>query len=116
SQSLIHAANASGNTFLAGRLRSAAPPVDRGTRLSDALKATRVLPRMALDMISTGEQTGNMDEMLDRVAEYTENEAEVAVFQSTLILGVLLLLAVAAYVGIFVVQYYVGMYRNVLND
>jgi len=115
SQSLIHAANASGNTFLAGRLRRAAPPVEKGTRLSDALAATRVLPRMALDMISTGEQTGNMDEMLDRVAEYTENEAEVAVFQSTLVLGVLLLLAVAAYVGTFVVQYYVGMYSNVMN-
>jgi len=74
------------------------------------------LPRMALDMLATGDQTGNIDGMLDKAAEYTENEAEVATVQSTIVVGVLLLLCVAAYIGYFVVQFYVGQYGNVMNQ
>jgi type II secretory pathway component PulF len=112
SQAMNHAADASGNWFLTKRLRRASPLVAQGMQLSAALEATRVLPPMALDMISTGEQTGNIDEMLDKVAEYTENEAEVGVIQSTVVLGILLVLCVAAYIGSFVIHFWVGTYQN----
>lgn len=115
SRGLTHAASATGNWYMTTRLKSAASVVDRGQPLTDALRRTGVLPGMALDMIATGEQTGNVDEMLDKAAEYTESEAEVAVFQSTVILGVVLIIAIASYIGWFVVQFYLGQYNNVLN-
>ena len=116
SRGLMSAAAASGNWYITSRLKTAAPIVDSGGRLSDALRGTGVLPGMALDMISTGEQTGSMDEMLEKAAEYTEEEAEVAVFQSTMVLGVLLVVAVAGYIGCYVIQFYIGQYSNVMNS
>lgn len=116
SQGLAHAADASANWYLATRLKTAIPWIEQGRSLSESLEHTRVLPRMALDMLATGDQTGNIDGMLDKAAEYTENEAEVATVQSTIVVGVLLLLCVAAYIGYFVVQFYVGQYGNVMNQ
>ena len=115
SQAMNHAADACGNWYLTWRLRRAAPLVAQGTQLSVALDAARVLPPMALDMISTGEQTGNVDEMLDKAAEYTENEAEVRVIQSTVILGILLVLCLATYIGWFVIHFWAGAYKNMVE-
>ena len=116
SQGLVHAADASGNWFLATRLKTVVPWVERGQRLSESLERTGVLPRAALDMLATGEQTGNVDAMLDKAAEYTENEADVASVQTTIILGVLLLLGIAAYIGLFVVRSYMHLYGGALNQ
>jgi type IV pilus assembly protein PilC len=115
SRGLKSAAGATGNWYITKRLQTAAPIVDRGGRLSDALRGTGILPGMALDMISTGEQTGNMDQMLEKAAEYTEEEAEVAVFQSTMVLGVLLIVVVAGYIGWYVIRFYMGQYANVMT-
>ncbi|HUV05640.1 MAG TPA: type II secretion system F family protein [Armatimonadota bacterium] len=116
SQGLAHAADASGNWFLATRLKTAIDPIERGQSLSESLERTGVLPRMALDMLATGEQTGNVDAMLDKVAEYTEGEAEVATLQSSVTLGVLLFLGMAAYIGAFVIKFYVGYFSRVFSQ
>lgn len=106
SRGLRHAADASGNGYLAVRLRKAAPMVDRGISLTESLRATGVFSPMALDMLSTGEQSGNVDSMLEKAAEYTESDAEVLVFQCTVVFGILLLLLVAGYIAYFVVSFY----------
>ena len=116
SQAVAHAAKASGNWYLATRLQEAIPRVEQGMSLCESLRRTGVLPPMALDMLATGEQTGNVDGMLDKAAEYTENEAEVATLQSTVVVGVLLLLGIAAYIGWFVVGFYVSQYTNVMDQ
>jgi len=116
SQGLAHAADASGNWYLATRLKTAIPQVERGRPLAESLERTEVLPRMALDMLATGEQTGNVDAMLDKAAEYTESEAEVATLQSTVILGVFLLLGIAVYIGLFVIKFYAQQYSSVVNQ
>ena len=115
SQGLVHAANACGNRYLAKKLKSATPGVMRGEALSDCLARSNALPQMGLDMLKTGERTGNVDEMLDKAAEYTENEAEVQVIQSTVILGVVMMLAVAAYIGYYLVTSYLGMANNSMD-
>ncbi len=115
SRGIMYAAAAAGNHFITTRLKTAAPVVDRGGRLTDALRGTRVLPDMALDMISTGEMTGNIDEMLEKAAEYTEEESEVAIFQSTIVLSVILFMAIASYIGWYAIQFYAGQYKNVMD-
>lgn len=116
SQGVLYAADSCNNWFLARRLRRAVPVVEEGGPVADALRRTGVLPPMALDMLSTGEQTGNIDGMLEKAAEYTENEAEVAMTQSTVVAGVLLLLAVGAYIGWFVIQFYVRQYSGIIGQ
>ena len=61
SQGIAHAAQASGNWYLATKLKRAVPDIEQGKTLTDALKRTKALPYIGLDMIATGEQTGNLD-------------------------------------------------------
>ena len=116
SQGIFHAAQASGNWYLATKLKRAVPDIEQGKTLTDALKRTRALPYIGLDMIATGEQAGNLDGMLDKAADYSENEAEVGTVQATIIVGVLLLLLVASYIGLIVVGFYAGQYANVTTQ
>lgn len=116
SQGITHASRASGNWYLGRRLRTAIPQVENGRGLTDSLRSTKVLPHMALDMLATGEQTGNVDAMMDKAAEYFENEAEISTYQITIVLGVLLLLGVALYIGSIVVGFYSGQYANVVDQ
>lgn len=114
SQGMTQAADACGNWFLASRLKAVVPMMEQGRSFRESIGSARVLPQMALDMLATGEQTGKIDEMLDKAAEYTENEAEVSTVQMTLILGVLLLLGVALYIGSMVIGFW-GGYANTMT-
>lgn len=114
SQALKLGARSSGNAYLEKRLLTAIPPVEKGRSLVEALEQTEVLPVMAVNMLRTGEATGSVDEMFEKTAEYTENETEVAIFQTTTILGVLLLLGIAGYIGSFILQFYTKYYSGIV--
>ncbi|HET6456084.1 MAG TPA: type II secretion system F family protein [Armatimonadota bacterium] len=114
SQGLNNAAQATGNWYLAMKLKRAVPDIENGKTLTDSLRKTKAVPYIGMDMIQTGEQTGNLDGMLDKAAEYSENEAEVGTVQSTVIAGIFLLLIVAGYIGLTVVRFYMGYYANVM--
>lgn len=111
-----YSAETTGNAYLSAQLEKAIPMVKEGRSISDALTYTGVLPVMAVDMLAVGVQTGNVDQMLDKAAEYTESEAEVAVHQVITILPVLLILAIGIYVGLIVIGFYVGRANNLLTQ
>jgi type II secretory pathway component PulF len=114
SKALLHGARSCGNEYLSRGLQKAIPDVEHGRSVYESLKRTQVLPDMALNMLQTGERTGDVDQMLEKTADYTESEAEVAVLQSTVILGALLLLGIAAYIGYTLVQFY-SSYASSVN-
>lgn len=116
SQGLKLASDSSGNSVIGSRLKTAIPNVELGHPLTDSLSGTRALPRVAIEMLGTGEQTGSIDSMLDKVAEYTENELETVTAQTTIILGVILLLGIAAYVGKIIVAFYLIQYGKLVNQ
>ena len=115
SKGMAQAADASGNWFLATRLKKVIPLVEQGRSFRESIGSANVLPQMALDMLATGEQTGSIDEMLDKAAEYTENEAEVATIQATVVLGVVMLLGIALYIGSIVIKFWAGFYQGLSN-
>jgi type II secretory pathway component PulF len=115
SMAISHASRVCGNWFLTRKLQSAIPMVESGRSFTEAMEQTRIMPRMAIDMLAVGEQAGNVAEMVDKVADFTENEAEVQTHQMTMILGVLLILGVALFIGFQVVGYYMGYYNQILN-
>ena len=115
SQAIERASRVCGNWFLTRRLRTAIPMVEMGATFTQAMERTRVMPQMALDMLATGEQTGGVGDMVDKVAEFTENEAEVKVHQLTMAFGVLLLLGVCVYIGSIIIGGYVSHYSSILK-
>jgi type II secretory pathway component PulF len=110
------AAAACGNAAFAERVRRAIPAVQNGTPMTEALAATRQFPPVALQMMQTGEQSGRIDEQLDKVAAFLEADAETAVKQAVKVLSMLLYLAVAIYVGILVITQWVGTMTKVIDD
>lgn len=63
-------------------------------------------------MVRTGETTGNLDQMLTKVGEYFEDEAETRSNQHATVFGVVCLLAVAIYVAYIVINFYGGYFSK----
>ena len=102
-------ADACSNEYVRSRLYPAADSLDRGEGVTAALASTGVVSPIVLDMTKTGEMTGNLDEMLEKMCEYYEEEGAIKARQAAIILGVFILLATAAYVLYVVVTFYSGL-------
>lgn len=114
-EALAVAAEASGNVAIEERLLVALPAVQRGERLSVALAPARLLPDMAAHMLASGEETGNVDEMLDKAAEYAEAETEGAIKAMATLVGPTVLVLVGILVGIEVIRFFTGYANQVLG-
>jgi len=65
-----------GNVVMEKAIKSAAMDIERGEGISAALSKHPVFPTMVIRMLSAGEQTGNIDNMLERVAKFLDEEIE----------------------------------------
>jgi type IV pilus assembly protein PilC len=104
------AGEASGNAMLERRAHGMALLLEQGAPLSQVMASSGFFTPMVLGMVATGENTGNLDGMLNRAAEYYEEEARHAVIQLTVVLGVLLLLGMALLIAIKVIGFWGGFY------
>jgi type II secretory pathway component PulF len=102
------AGDAAGNAVLRRAVQRAIPAAEKGGLASDALSASGVFPPMALDMFRTGETSGRLDEMLDRMADFYESEGKMKTHQTAMIFSVGVFLLVALLVGVQVVSFWTG--------
>lgn len=102
------AGDASGSRLIAGATARAVLASERGTTLSQAFRETGVFPALVLDMLHTGEQTGNLDAMMGKAAEYLEGEASTRAHQYAHIFAVVIYLVVAIFVAYAVISGYGG--------
>ena len=75
-ESLDIAASTSGNFVIETALSNSKESISRGKTMAEPLKESEHIPDMVAQMISVGEQTGNMDQMLEKVADFYEDEVE----------------------------------------
>jgi general secretion pathway protein F len=90
--------NVVGNVVIADVVENAGTEVGKGQALSKTLNAGGVFPPMAIQMIQVGEQSGNLEEMLKKVAEVFEREVETSVMRLTALLEPLMVLLMAGVV------------------
>ncbi|MGI5844844.1 MAG: type II secretion system F family protein [Candidatus Xenobium sp.] len=109
------AARSSGNSRYAAQVAPAAQKVDSGMSLSQALSQTGGLPRMALQMLQTGEESGRLPEMLARTATWMHGEVENTAQKVMTLLPVLIMLAVGALVGLMVIRFYAGHLQMIMQ-
>lgn len=103
------AGDTSGSRMIARAIGRAITAVDRGAPLSQAFRETGVFPHIVLDMLHTGEMTGNVDAMMNKMAEYLEGDAETKANQYSHIFSMAVYLLVAGLVGFAIVRFYAGM-------
>jgi type II secretory pathway component PulF len=107
-RALTWAADAAGNPRFADMIHRQVVRIERGEALTAALTATGFFSPVALGLVATGEQAGNVDGMLQKLADSQEAEADHATQQMVVIGSTLFYLAVCLYVAFIVLSFYGG--------
>ena len=84
--------------------------VEEGRTISDPLRETKVFPPMVVQMINVGEQTGALDQMLSKIADFYEEEVDVAVAGLVKLLEPLMIVVLGGIIGIIVTAMYLPLY------
>jgi type IV pilus assembly protein PilC len=103
--------NTVGNQVIANTIAGAKEEIQQGGMMSLALQKANVFPALAIQMISIGEETGELDAMMMKVADFYEDEVEQAVKALTSIIEPLMMVAVAGMVGIILLSMYLPMFK-----
>ena len=109
------AARACGNRAIGQQIVSHAGALNMGEGISTMLERAGLLSPMAVQMARTGEQTGGLDIMMNKVADYLEGEADSKAHQLAVFAGVAALLFASLIVGYIVISAYGGMASSAVN-
>ncbi len=96
--------NVVGNTLFAEVIDAAMGAVEKGNALAAAISGNRCFPPIAVQMISAGEQSGRLEEMLDKIADMYEREVESQVLAMTAMLEPVMILFMGVTVGFIVIS------------
>jgi type IV pilus assembly protein PilC len=100
-----------GNQVIADAVDEARKEIQTGGMISLALQKHQVFPVMSIQMISIGEETGELDAMLMKVADFYEDEVEQSVKALTSIMEPLMIIVLGGMVGSILVGMYLPMFR-----
>jgi type IV pilus assembly protein PilC len=101
----------SGNQVIANAIDKSKQEVQQGGMLSLALQRERVFPPLAIQMISIGEETGELDSMMMKVADFYEDEVEQAVKALTSVLEPIMMVFLAGMVAVILLSMYLPMFK-----
>jgi type IV pilus assembly protein PilC len=99
-----------GNQVIANAVDEARKEIQTGGLISIALQKEQVFPLMAIQMISIGEETGELDKMLMKVADFYEDEVEQAVKALTSIMEPIMILFLGGMVGSILLSMYLPIF------
>ncbi|MCS6781888.1 MAG: type II secretion system F family protein [Gloeomargarita sp. SKYBB_i_bin120] len=100
-----------GNQIIANAIEAAREEIQAGGLISVALQKEKVFPNMAIQMISVGEETGELDSMINKVADFYEAEVEAAVKSLTSIMEPAMIVLLGGLVGSVLVAMYLPMFK-----
>jgi len=104
-------AKTAGNRVVENAVMAARTSITAGQTVSAPLKESGVFPPMVIQMVSVGEQTGAMESMLSKVADYYEEEVDTAVAGLTSLLEPVLIVFLGVVVGGIVIAMYLPIFR-----
>lgn len=109
-QSLDITARTAGNIVIEEAIISVRNGVERGENFVDPLKATEVFPNMVAQMVGIGEQTGALDAMLGKIADFYEQEVDAAIANLLTLMEPLLIGFLGVTIGSIVVAMYLPLF------
>jgi type IV pilus assembly protein PilC len=99
------------NVVMENAVKKAALDIERGESMSAALAKHPVFPNMIVRMVSVGEQTGKVDEMLDCVADFLDEEVERAISGLTSLIEPILIVFLGVVVGGMVICLFLPIFK-----
>jgi type IV pilus assembly protein PilC len=103
-------ARTSGNSIVEDAIMVTRKSIEEGKTISGPLEETGVFPSMVVQMISVGEQTGALDNMLSKIADFYEDEVDEAVANLMALLEPVMILFLGVMIGGIVISMYMPMF------
>jgi len=104
-------ANTAGNVIVERAIRTAAGDIEKGEGISSALGKHPVFPTMVIRMLAAGEQTGKIDAMLERVADFLDEEIETTLSGLTSMIEPLLIVFLGVTIGGIVICMFMPIFK-----
>ena len=103
-------AKTAGNMVLQNAIKKSMLSIAEGETITQPLKESGVFPPMVTQMISVGEKTGGMDDMLTKIADFYDEEVDVAVAALTSIIEPVVIVFMGAIIGGILIAMYLPMF------
>jgi type IV pilus assembly protein PilC len=102
-------ARTAGNAIIEDAVMSVRKSVEEGKTISEPLAQTKVFPAMVVQMINVGEQTGALDQMLSKIADFYEEEVDTAVAGLMKLIEPLMITVLGGVIGTIVAAMYLPL-------
>jgi type IV pilus assembly protein PilC len=110
-QALDITGKTAGNHVIEQAMAGVIDSVKSGGTIADPLKESSVFPTMVSHMVSVGEETGSLDTMLSKIADFYEDQVDAAVKALTSILEPVMIVIVGGMVGFIVISMYLPLFK-----
>jgi hypothetical protein len=110
-EALDSVGGASGNIIYEEATRSIRNQVNQGTSLTTAMSSTDLFPNMVLQMTSIGEESGALDDMLNKAAEFYEEEVDNAVATLSSLMEPIIMVVLGSIIGVILVAMYLPLFN-----
>jgi len=109
-QALGTAANVTGNQVVIDGIEVVSEDIKKGIVLSSLLKKVGVFPPMVISMVNIGEESGALEEMLDKTADYYDEELDAAISKLIALIEPLMIVIMALIIGFIVIAMILPMF------
>jgi type IV pilus assembly protein PilC len=110
-QALSICAASSGNVIIEEFVKGVRSALEQGAKLSEPLGEGGLFPDMVVSMVAVGEATGALDEMLEKVSEFYEEEVDLAVQTMLSMIEPILIVGIGGFVGFIVIAMYLPVFE-----
>ena len=100
-----------GNVVMEKAVKTAASDIERGESISAALAKHPIFPSMIIRMVTAGEQTGKIDNMLERIADFLDEEIETTLSGLTALIEPILIVFLGVVVGGMVICMFLPIFK-----
>ncbi|MCC6476488.1 type II secretion system F family protein [bacterium] len=109
-ESLSHSIRVVENRVIGNALRDAQSMIKDGYAISVAMKKTGVFPPIMVQLIQTGEETGEINKLLDKVAEFYSKQVDATIGRLTSLIEPLLIILIGSVIGIILIAIYLPVF------
>ncbi len=101
----------SGNSVVTQAIRDSREEILQGAKIAKSLKGHKIFPPMVVGMVSAGEETGNLSDLLERAADFYEARVDAALTTINTLLEPVMIIVIGGFVLIFVLSLYMPIFR-----
>lgn len=110
-EAMVSVAGATGNIVFSEATMEMRDEVSTGTQLNVAMKNSELFPNMVNQMVAIGEESGALDSMLEKVADFYEREVDDAVDNMTALMEPLIMVVLGGLIGTLVIAMYLPIFK-----